>query len=241
MVSFDPHVPAQTQDADYDCSQESCEYMLRGWGRTPDDAWMTADWIAQGIMTPAYGLMDSSGAGMAQWVNQTYGMDGLEASNVASVDFDGLVRECDGGWAQHGIAAGGRAFYHWIGVRGYDPASGVLLLHNSAPGYMGVGQTLTRSQFNSLGPWSFVRVLWPTTDEVEPEPPLPPDAYAPPGSVGSGLMAMMQEDGTIPAMPSTFLPLGSSPAEGEWAWGLNGVQYVWHLPTGRSWRYRPDV
>lgn len=63
--------------------------------------------------------------------------------------------------------------------------------------------------------------------------------YARPGDVGSGILTMMAADGTRPACPSTFLPLGRSPAVLEEGVGLNGFTYRWHLPTGRSWRYRP--
>lgn len=73
------------------------------------------------------------------------------------------------------------------------------------------------------------------------EPPVhvPDEVFAQPGEVGSGLLEMMAEDGTTPAMPSTFLPLGSNPSIAEWAIGLNGYQYLFHIPTGRRWRYPP--
>lgn len=158
---YDPLVPAQPQDSDYDCSQESCQFMLRGWGRSPDDGWMTAQWISQGIMTPEYGLMDASGAQMASWLNATYGMDGMQASNEPSVDFNALVMLCDAQMAAYGIAAGGRTFCHWVGVRGYDLGADTLLLCNSAEGYMGIYSTLSRSDFARLGPWSAVVLLWP--------------------------------------------------------------------------------
>ena len=62
-------------------------------------------------------------------------------------------------------------------------------------------------------------------------------AFARPGDVGSGILALMAEDATEPAMPSTFLPLGRNPAQVEEALGLNGTRYLWHLATGRHWRY----
>lgn len=57
--------------------------------------------------------------------------------------------------------------------------------------------------------------------------------------VGSGLLAMMTGDGTTPIAPSTFLPLGQSPALIEEGYGANGVIYRWFLATGQSFRYRP--
>jgi hypothetical protein len=44
--------------------------------------------------------------------------------------------------------------YHFMGIRGTD--NGELWVANSAPNYMGVGDHLDRSQFNSLGPVSLI-------------------------------------------------------------------------------------
>jgi len=52
-----------------------------------------------------------------------------------------------------GCMSGG-TWYHWVAVRGVSGAD--LLIANSAPGYRGVYSTLTREQFNSLGPFSCV-------------------------------------------------------------------------------------
>lgn len=71
---------------------------------------------------------------------------------------------------------------------------------------------------------------------VKPPQPAPP-AYAEPGQVGSGLLELMRADGTEPALPSTWLPLGAPTATVEECIGLNGTRYVWHLKTGRHWRY----
>lgn len=73
-----------------------------------------------------------------------------------------------------------------------------------------------------------IRKLWSVA------PPAPKPVH----EVGSGILSMMAEDRTEPAMSSTFLPLGRSPALVEEALGLNGTVYRWHLPTGKHWRYR---
>ena len=65
----------------------------------------------------------------------------------------------------------------------------------------------------------------------------PPVAYVRPGDVGTGLLEMMREDGTEPALPSTWLPLGSQSATVAECIGLNGTRYTFHLPTGRKWRH----
>lgn len=62
-------------------------------------------------------------------------------------------------------------------------------------------------------------------------------AYARPGDVGEGLLAWCAELGTEPAAPSTFLPLGRSPALIEELVCMDGSVLRWHLPTGRKWRH----
>lgn len=50
--------------------------------------------------------------------------------------------------------------YHFMGMRGVDHTDvGQLWVANSAPGYMGIGDTMNRSQFNNLGP---VQVIYLT-------------------------------------------------------------------------------
>jgi lysozyme len=56
------------------------------------------------------------------------------------------------------------AWYHWSAVAGYDAATDCLRLRNSAPGYKGVYQTLSRSQWASLGAWSMVRLTHPEAE-----------------------------------------------------------------------------
>lgn len=166
LPTFDPWVSLQAQDSDFDCSQESAQFMLRAWGRSPDDAWMTQEWLSQGIMTPEFGLMDATGGDMASWLNATYGVDGYVASNAPSVTFDDVVAEMAPG--NHPVACGGRSFYHWVGIRAYDAAQDLLAIHNSAPGYRGVYQTLSRSQWASLGSWSMVRLTHPEAEALAP-------------------------------------------------------------------------
>ena len=436
--------PAHLQETDADCEPESVEWCLYAWGRTPDDDWIEQSQAAAGVWSPSAGCLDASGSGVAAWLNAEYAEFGYVASNADPVTFDEVAAEAAA--HLHPLAVGGRGWYHWSGVRGFDGER--LLLANPAPGYRGVHQTMTRAQFDALGPFSLVRlthpeaeaagappptVAWPqgvdisswqgecdyaamagsglafaiakATEAVDytnpyfagswaairahgmqrgayhfarpddygpedeaayfasaigacgglevgdlvaldleagsgnladwalrwlravearygfppllysnpsfiqshgltvpdlaryplwlaawgaapppvpppwtqtvvwqwtdrghvpgitgpvdrnayldgarpltaygkPQPSLPPaNAYAPPGSVGSGLLELMAADGTSPALPSTWLPLGAPTALVEESTGLNGVIYRWHLPTGMSWRYRPS-
>lgn len=57
--------------------------------------------------------------------------------------------------------------------------------------------------------------------------------------VGTGLLAMMADDGAKPITDSTFLPLGRHPAYLEESMGDNGIIYRWSLIQNKGYRYRP--
>jgi hypothetical protein len=236
LPTYDPASPSQNQDWDWDCSQESAQWCLRSWGRNPDDDWMESSLIQSGTVTPEYGLMDASGAGMADWFNAEYGEFGYLASNEPSVSFDDVALEA--ATMQHPLMIGGRAWYHWVGCRGFD--GDVLLIANSAEGYMGVTDWLSRSQFEALGPFSMVRLTHPAAEGQGPPPALDYSWWEQDGKVGSGLLEMMASDATLPAQDwSTWLPLGRNPAQIEECFGRNGVRYAWLLVTNEGFRYGP--
>lgn len=233
---YDPTEPARLQENDWDCSVESTEWALYAWGRSPDDNWIENSMIAAGVVDPAIGLCDASGAGLAAWCNAEYGEYGYYAESVNPVDFNTLAVEAS--TLTHPIMAGGRAFYHWVGVRGYDPARDVLLLANPAPGWKNVYQTMTRAQFAALGSFSMVRLTHP---EAESGIVSIPDYSSWAGQIGTGLLNMLATDGVLPAQDySTWLPLGRNPAQIEECIGENGVVYRWLLLTGRGYRYVPS-
>lgn len=241
---YDCDTPYQNQDSDFDCSQESAQWCLRAWGRAPDDGWMTQCLIDEGVMTPEYGLMDASGAGMASWFNRWYGSDGYVASNEPSVSFDDVASEA--GTQQHPLMMGGRAWCHWVGVSDFNVASDLLIIKNSANGYLGVYQTLNRTQWANLGPFSMVRLTHPAAEGLVPPPepePVPPTLDYSPwiGLIGSGLLDMLRADNVLPAQSSsTWLPLGTSPADVEECIAESGVVYRWLLTVSRGFRYRPQ-
>lgn len=159
---YDWQEPAIAQNHDWDCSEESIRWCLYAFGRTPDDAWMEQSMIAAGVVNPSVGCTDSSGAGLARWVNQEYGEYGYLASNSTGCSFDDLAAEA--ATHQHPMAIGGSGWYHWSGLRGYDPLMDRLLLANPANGWQGVYQTMDRDQFYNLGPFNAVRVTHPEAE-----------------------------------------------------------------------------
>lgn len=162
LPTYDWAYPAIPQQHDWDCSQESIRWCLFAWGRSPDNSWMEASMIAAGVVSPSVGCTDASGAGLAGWVNDEYAEYGYWAENEPHVTFDDLATEAR--LHVHGMAIGGRGWYHWSGLASYDELLDQLVLRNPAPGYRGVYQTLSRAQFDQLGPFSAVRVTHPEAE-----------------------------------------------------------------------------
>lgn len=168
---YDWQYPSMAQQHAWDCSQESIDWCLHAWGRTPDESWMEASMMAAGVVNPAVGCTDASGAGLARWINDQYSEFGYWAENDPSVSFDDVVQEARS--HRHPLAIGGAGWYHWSGVRSYDELLDCLMLANPANGYRGVYQTLSRSQWAQLGTFSLVRVTHPEAEGQGPPLALP--------------------------------------------------------------------
>jgi hypothetical protein len=187
-VSYNPLTPAIAQDDGWSCAPTSLRWALTSLGRNPGPLYIENLLVRDGVVSKEQGLLDASGAQLAAWIGKTgpeyYGSDGLYGNSEPSITFDGAMLEGDHAYP---LLIGGRAWGHWSGLAGYDPARDVLLLANPGEGWMGVGQTMSRQQFASLGPFSMVRVLHPDLLEVftEPppippvKPPVPPDTRIP--------------------------------------------------------------
>ena len=179
-VIYNVSEPPHAQENDWDCSQESAEWSLWSVGRKPSDDWMEQTMIAEGVISPELGLLDASGAGLASWLNRYYGGpdDGFIANSFSDVTFDQLAQVC----GRYPMMIGGRRWNHWSGLRAYDAARDVLLISNPSAGWRGVGQTLDRDQFASLGNFSAVELTHPdlTTVIADPSPSPPPVPVPPP-------------------------------------------------------------
>jgi len=147
LARYDPSTDMPRQQASWSCSACALAWLLRALG-------LNSDCYEQcGIneigypnnINPTYGLMDGSGAQL-QRVLYEYNQN----SEQAWLSYDSA-------WSIYsqtpGVMSGG-AWYHWVGVRG--TSDGNLWVANSAPGYDGVWDILTRAQFNALGPFSCV-------------------------------------------------------------------------------------
>lgn len=179
-VTFDPSTPAIQQDDRWSCLPTSLRWALTALGRKPGPSYIEDLMVRDGVVSKDLGLLDATGAGAAAWIGKSgpeyYGDDGFYGNHEPSVSFDWVALEGDHAYP---ILIGGRRWGdggHWSGVRGYDAGRDMLLLANPAPGWAGVGQEMTRAQFDALGPFSAVRVLHPdllvTAPTPEPPPPL---------------------------------------------------------------------
>lgn len=140
-------MPPQT--VDWTCSACSLAWVLRA---TAADTEATEWGMVAEIGTPqninsTYGLMDGSGSQL-QRVLSEYNLDSAQGwltfNQVYSV-----------AGAYTGLMSGG-GWYHWVSIRGRSGND--LWIANSAPGYMGVWDTLSVSDFQRLGPFSVVWV-----------------------------------------------------------------------------------
>lgn len=143
---YDPTEPMPQQQVDYDCSAASTAWFGRsiGWGWTEMNVlW---EFSRAGIISPAWGLLDATGAGIVSWL----ALQPLQATN-GHLDWTTMTSLSGGG----PLIMGGASFNHWIGVRQLL-SDQVVSVANSARGWMGVYDTLNESQFAALGPFNGV-------------------------------------------------------------------------------------
>jgi hypothetical protein len=144
--SFDPNAAMAPQIYDWTCSACSLDWLLVATYSRGSDRERTVNEIGTPEnINSTYGLMDGSGAQL-QRVLLDYGMH----TQQGWLSFDQA-------WSIYSQAPGcmsGGAWYHWVGVRG--TSDGNLWIANSAPGYQGVWDILSRSDFNRLGPFSCI-------------------------------------------------------------------------------------
>jgi hypothetical protein len=177
-VTYNRLEPPIAQNDSWSCAPTSTRWALTALGRHPSESWMEAQMLADGIVTREQGLSDASGQQLAAWIKTQYGEYGYDSSAENPISWEALAAEFMSPSNPYPALIGGRAWNHWVGLRTYDPASDRLLLANPAEGWMGIGQTMSRDDFQRLGTFSMVRVLHPDllgTTEPAPDPvPVPP-------------------------------------------------------------------
>jgi hypothetical protein len=97
-------------------------------------------------INPMYGLMDASGWALRDVLLRDYGQE----TEQGWLDFDTVYDLAQG---TTGMMSGA-AWYHWVAIRGIYGNS--LHIANSAPGYKGIHDVLSRGDFERLGGFSVV-------------------------------------------------------------------------------------
>jgi hypothetical protein len=138
---------------EWTCSVCSATWVLQSIGIIDPniDQYAARDEVAQRMgvpncVNPTYGCMST------QCVKDLFESYGLY-SQSAYVTFDqayAIMSHTTGTINPQGM-------YHFMAIRGVD--GGNLWVANSAPGYRGVYDALSRSQFNSLGPVELVYIV----------------------------------------------------------------------------------
>jgi hypothetical protein len=148
-LAYNATVPVQLQYRDWSCSIVSTHWALSSLGYDVDRETLVA------IMTPwpvgvNVGLLDASGAGLAQFLRDEYGVP-AHSTSVAS------WTEVTAAAGRYPVMIGGRGWNHWTAVR--KTVAGALALANPAPGYRKIYQSLSHGQFESwLGSFAMVEI-----------------------------------------------------------------------------------
>jgi len=151
-ITWDANLYMQPQVYGWTCSACSLDWVLRSTGLNP---YSNREQVVYEIgythnINPAYGLMSSDGQALRD-VLESYG----QRSEQAWLDFSAVYELAQ---RTTGMMSGA-AWYHWVALRGVQ--GDAIWIANSAPGYKGVWDILTRADFDRLGGFS---VVWLVED-----------------------------------------------------------------------------
>lgn len=136
------------QHLDWTCSACSLDWLLRA---TAIDETSTVAEQIQAIGYPEQinaqvGLTNGSGFALQDVLLRDY----EQTSEAAWLGFDAVYALAT---RTTGLLGGSR-WNHWVAIRG--ARDGAILIANSAPGYRGIFDVLTRESFERLGPFAVV-------------------------------------------------------------------------------------
>ena len=150
---WDAWASQPSQVYDWTCSACATEWTERAvWEARSDDVYANREQVVYAIgypsnVNPTYGLMDGSGTQLQRVLREHAGLN----TESGYLSFDAAYSL----YSQTLGLMSGQSWYHWVGVRGVSGSN--LWIANSAPNYMGVGDILSRHDFERLGPF---QCLW---------------------------------------------------------------------------------
>ena len=146
-------MPAQWYD--WTCSCCATEWVERatGHGRGAD-IYANREQVVYQVGYPdnvnaTYGLMDGSGRELQRVLEEHSGLQSAQDW----LDFDTVYELAK---STTGMMSG-QAYYHWVALRGVRGSN--IWISNSAPGYKGIWDELSHSDFERLGGWSVVWLI----------------------------------------------------------------------------------
>jgi len=154
MPEYNADQAAVRQTNDWSCSCASTAWGLQALGFPVTYPEIEARMLAAGLVTPALGLLDGSGATLAAWLGAEFGL-AYERQSIAQADWVAARA------GQGPVLIGGHALYHWMAVR--RAAAGGLELANPAPTWHGVGDFLDPAEWATWGQWA---AIWLPADPV---------------------------------------------------------------------------
>jgi hypothetical protein len=196
--TYNPDTRLILQNDPWSCWATSARMALEAWGRHPTESWIEPQAIADGIESVELGLLDGSGVAGAAWLTRQYsdpseGTPTIKAKATPSVSFD--VAAASAG--KTAILLGGHGWGHWTFVRRYNEVTGLLELGNPAGTWMGIGQEMSREQFNRVGPFSMIAITADGAAPVVTPPPTPAPAPDPCASALTLVGEAYNYDGTV--------------------------------------------
>lgn len=228
-LRYNASQPPERQNQDWTCSIRSTAWALKSLG-LPVDIGALQDEMVPRYVTPALGLLDGRGYGLAEVLTAHLPADwGPRVHVYERIDWPTL-------WAKAGtgpICLGLHGVYHWLNVAA-PQSDGHLVSPNPAPKYPSaapIGDVLIADEFGLYGPASAV---WVDAAPLVTEPPATV-TY----SVGPGITEAMAAHGDVPGSDEVFIKSGTRDAWSE-ALALAGARYVWLPSAGRVIRYPPS-
>lgn len=225
---YNASTPPERQVQDWTCSIRSTAWTLKSLG-LPVDIGQLQDEMVPRYVTPALGLLDGRGYGIAEVLRAHLPASWHDRVHVYErIDWASL-------WAQAGtgpVCLGLHGAYHWLNVAA-PQSDGHLSSPNPAPKYPSaapIGDVLTSDEFGLYGPASAV---WVDAAPLVTEPPATV-TY----NVGQGILEEMQRHGDVPGSDEVYMKT-TRDAWSE-AQAVSGCRYLWLPSAGRVWRYPPS-
>ena len=141
---------------DWTCAACSTEWVTRATGYPyGDDIYANREATVHDIGYPnningKIGLVDGSGAQLQRVIKE---QTGRESDQAFGLSFDHVYNLAQ---ATQGLMSGD-AWYHWVALRGVQ--GNAIWIANSAPGYKGIYDNLSREDYARLGGFSVVWLI----------------------------------------------------------------------------------